>query len=55
MAPFIRDHGSGLEEAYNDILEGGKKVILRGDPSLTKGRVSLKSMLKSWSSSDLGF
>lgn len=33
----------------------GHTVILRGDPSLTKARVSLKSMMKSWSSFDLGF
>ncbi|TYK04289.1 ty3-gypsy retroelement transposase [Cucumis melo var. makuwa] len=37
------------------LYRGGQKVILRGDPSLTKARVSLKSMMKSWSSSDLGF
>lgn len=32
-----------------------QKVILKGDPSLTKARVSLKSMMKSWFSSNQGF
>lgn len=33
----------------------GCKVAIRGDPSLTKARVSLKSRMKSWPSSDQGF
>lgn len=28
---------------------------MKGDPSLTKARVTLKSLMKSWSSSDQGF
>lgn len=28
------------------------KVVIRGDPNLTKARVSLKSMMKTWSNSD---
>ena len=33
----------------------GKKVTIRGDPSLTKARVSLKSLMKSWGEEDQGF
>ncbi|KAA0055708.1 protochlorophyllide-dependent translocon component 52 [Cucumis melo var. makuwa] len=33
----------------------GRKVIIRGDPSLTKKGVSLKSMMKSWEGEDQGF
>lgn len=31
------------------------KVVIRGDPSLTKTRVSLKSMMKAWTKFDKGF
>lgn len=31
------------------------KVVIRGDLSLTKTKVSLKSMIKSWIDSDKGF
>ncbi|TYK13876.1 Ty3/gypsy retrotransposon protein [Cucumis melo var. makuwa] len=33
----------------------GKKVVIRGDPSLTKARVSLKNLMKSWGADDQGF
>lgn len=33
----------------------GKKVVIRGDPSLTKMMVSLKSMMKSWNVEDQGY
>ncbi|KAA0041085.1 uncharacterized protein E6C27_scaffold477G00590 [Cucumis melo var. makuwa] len=33
----------------------GKQVCINGDPSLTKARVSLKSMIKSWGEQDEGF
>ena len=33
----------------------GEKVVIRGDPSLTKSRVSLKNMIKTWKDSDQGF
>ncbi|KAA0056408.1 putative polyketide hydroxylase [Cucumis melo var. makuwa] len=36
MAPFIRDHGSGLEEAYNDILEGVESRALEGGMTFAK-------------------
>lgn len=33
----------------------GRKVVIRGDPSLTKAWASLRSMMKSWFSPDQGF
>ncbi|KAA0041765.1 ty3-gypsy retrotransposon protein [Cucumis melo var. makuwa] len=33
----------------------GKRIVIRGDPSLTKARVSLKHMMKSWEVSDQGY
>ena len=36
-------------------IQNEKKVVIRGDPSLTKTRVSLKHMMKTWTPSDLGF
>ena len=33
----------------------GKKIIIQGDPSLTKGRVSLKNMMRTWGENDQGF
>ena len=33
-------------------IQNGKKVVLRGDPSLTKARVSLKHMMKTWKELD---
>ena len=32
-----------------------EKVVIRGDPSLTKARVSLKTLMKSWGEDDQGF
>ena len=32
-----------------------KKMIITGDPSLTKTQVSLKSLTKSWTDSDMGY
>ena len=53
-------HSLGVTKVYwrkltMTFYRGGQKVILKGDPSLTKARVSLKSMMESWSSFDLGF
>ena len=36
-------------------LHQEKKIIIKGDPSLTKARVSLKNMIKTWEESDQGF
>ena len=36
-------------------LHHGKKVVIKGDPSLTKSTVSLKNMIKTWKDSDQGF
>ncbi|KAA0039183.1 ty3-gypsy retrotransposon protein [Cucumis melo var. makuwa] len=36
-------------------LHQGKKILIKGDPSLTKARVSPKNMMKSWEESDQGF
>lgn len=33
----------------------GRKVVIRGDPSLTKNRVSLKNMMKTCEADDQGF
>ena len=33
----------------------GEKIVIKGDPSLTKFRVSLKNMIKTWKDSDQGF
>ncbi|KAA0047238.1 Ty3/gypsy retrotransposon protein [Cucumis melo var. makuwa] len=33
----------------------GRKVVIRGDPSLIKTRVSLKNLVKSWGADDQGF
>ena len=33
----------------------GKKIVIKEDPSLTKSRVSLKNMMKSWKDTDMGF
>ncbi|KAA0043866.1 Ty3/gypsy retrotransposon protein [Cucumis melo var. makuwa] len=33
----------------------GRKITIRGDPSLTKTRVSLKNLVKSWETDDQGF
>lgn len=37
------------------VKQGGKTIILRGDPSLTKARVSLKRLMKSWDVNDQGY
>lgn len=34
---------------------GEKKVIIKGDPSLTRVEISLKMLTKSWNESDQGF
>ncbi|TYK02034.1 transposon Tf2-1 polyprotein isoform X1 [Cucumis melo var. makuwa] len=34
---------------------GGRKVIIHGDPSLTKKGVNLRSMMKTWEGEDQGF
>lgn len=36
-------------------LHKGKKVVIKGDQSLTKSRVSLKNMIKTWKDFDQGF
>ena len=33
----------------------GKKIIIRGDPSLTKAKVSLKNLVKTWGEEDQGY
>ncbi|KAA0059478.1 hypothetical protein IC582_002783 [Cucumis melo] len=33
----------------------GKEVNIKGDPSLTKARISLKNMMKNWEDKDTGF
>lgn len=33
----------------------GQQISIKGDPSLTKTRISLKSMFKSWEDQDEGF
>ncbi|KAL0539304.1 hypothetical protein IC582_023509 [Cucumis melo] len=53
-------HSLGVTEVDWKHLEmsfqhGGRKVIIRGDPSLTKKGVSLKSMMKTWEGDDQGF
>lgn len=36
-------------------LHQGKKILIKGDPSLTKARVSLKNLIKTWEDFDQGF
>ena len=36
-------------------MHHGRKVIIKGDPSLTKTRVSLKTMMKTWEGPDQDF
>ena len=36
-------------------IHKGKIVVIKGDPSLTKSRASLKKMMKTWDNSDQGF
>ncbi|KAA0046073.1 Transposon Ty3-G Gag-Pol polyprotein [Cucumis melo var. makuwa] len=36
-------------------VAGGKEVKIKGDPSLTKARISLKNMMKHWEEMDSGF
>ena len=36
-------------------IQNEQKVVIKGDPSLTKARVSLKHMMKTWTPSDQGF
>ncbi|KAA0061363.1 peroxidase 64 [Cucumis melo var. makuwa] len=33
----------------------GKKIIIKGDPSITKTRVGLKTLMKAWTDSDQGY
>lgn len=33
----------------------GRKVMIKGDPSLTKTRVSWKTMMKTWGVEDQGY
>ncbi|KAA0061899.1 disease resistance protein [Cucumis melo var. makuwa] len=35
--------------------DNGKQICIKGDPSLTKARVSLKSIIKTWGEQDEGF
>ena len=37
------------------LMYQGKKIIIRGDPSLTKARVSLKNLVKTWGEEDQGY
>ncbi|TYK06622.1 ty3-gypsy retroelement transposase [Cucumis melo var. makuwa] len=36
-------------------LHQGRKIVIKGDPSLNKASVSLKNMIKSWEDSNQGF
>ncbi|TYK28503.1 Ty3/gypsy retrotransposon protein [Cucumis melo var. makuwa] len=36
-------------------MADGKEVKIKGDPSLTKARISLKNMMKNWEDKDTGF
>lgn len=36
-------------------MHQNKKIIIRGDPSLTKARVTLKNIIQMWEESDQGF
>ena len=36
-------------------MHQGRRVVIKGDPSLTKTRVSLKNMMRSWDGSDQDF
>ncbi|KAA0041482.1 Beta-galactosidase [Cucumis melo var. makuwa] len=46
--------GKGVCRDVEVQLEGWK-VVIKGDPSLTKTRVSLKNLMKSWGADDQGF
>ena len=35
-------------------IHDNKKIIIKGDPSLTKTQVSSKSLVKTWTNSDQG-
>lgn len=53
-------HCLGFNEVYRRNLvmtlqHKGRKVVIRGDPSLTKNRVSLKNMMKTCEADDQGF
>ena len=36
-------------------MHQGKKIVIKGDPSLTESRVSLKNIMKTWKVTDQGF
>ncbi|TYK21244.1 DNA-directed RNA polymerase III subunit 1 [Cucumis melo var. makuwa] len=53
---IVRAIGEELEVVEeDDYTEESEKVVVRGDPSLTKTRVSLKHIMKTWTPSDRGF
>ncbi|TYK18318.1 ty3-gypsy retroelement transposase [Cucumis melo var. makuwa] len=52
---IIEEEVEGEVAKENTIEREGRKVIIRGDPSLTKKGVSLKSIVKSWAGEDQGF
>ncbi|TYK13668.1 transposon Tf2-1 polyprotein isoform X1 [Cucumis melo var. makuwa] len=45
----------GWWELTLTFVQNEKKVVIRGDPSLTKTKVSLKHIMKTWTPSDQGF
>ncbi|KAA0045922.1 transposon Tf2-1 polyprotein isoform X1 [Cucumis melo var. makuwa] len=45
----------GWRELTLTFVQNEKKVVIRGDPSLTKTKVSLKHIMKTWTPSDQGF
>lgn len=47
--------GVNWNELTMEFEVNGTKVVIRGDPTLTKAEVSLKMMAKTWSSTDQGF
>ncbi|TYK21389.1 ty3-gypsy retroelement transposase [Cucumis melo var. makuwa] len=44
-----------VKDEFLPLEIGGRKVSIKGDPNLTKSRVSLKNMMKTWGEDDQGF
>ena len=44
-----------MEESDSDFFAPRKEDLIQGDSSLTKVRVSLKNMMKTWRENDQGF
>ncbi|KAL0554647.1 hypothetical protein IC582_008573 [Cucumis melo] len=54
MVALPRSDYCRLEEFFSFTCNG-KSVCIKGDPSLTKTRISLKSMFKTWDNQDEGY